>query len=97
MNHADLLIIDDFGLKPLKANEDEYLHDIIAKRYESKSTIVTSNLDLVEWQDAFPNKLLGAATIDRIQHGAYHLVLDGRSYRSLNKQKSAPKSAKTDH
>ena len=94
---ADLLIIDDFGLKPLKANEDEYLHDIIAKRYESKSTIVTSNLDLVEWQDAFPNKLLGAATIDRIQHGAYHLVLDGGSYRSLNKQKSAPKSAKTDH
>ena len=83
---ADLLIIDDFGLKPLKGNEDEYLHDIVAQRYEEKSTIVTSNLDLVEWQDAFPNKLLGAATIDRIQHGAYHLVLDGKSYRSLNKQ-----------
>jgi|TARA_B100000959_G_C14967417_1_gene618337 DNA replication protein DnaC len=94
---ADLLIIDDFGLKPLKGNEDEYLHEIIAERYEEKSTIVTSNLDVIEWQDAFPNKLLGAATIDRIQHGAYHLVLDGESYRSLNKQKSAPKSAKIDH
>lgn len=78
------MIIDDFGLKPLKANEDEYLHEIIADRYESKSTIVTSNLDVTEWQDAFPNKLLGAATIDRLQHHAYQITLEGKSYRSTD-------------
>ena len=82
--NVDLLIIDDFGLKPLKANEDEYLHEIIAQRYEDKSTIVTSNLDLTEWQDAFPNKLLGAATIDRLQHHAYQITLEGKSYRSVH-------------
>lgn len=82
-----LLIIDDLGLKPLKPPEDEYLHDVIANRYEQSSTIVTSNLAVDEWQDAFPNKLLGAATIDRLQHNAYLLTLEGKSYRSIGRQK----------
>lgn len=84
-----LLIIDDFGLKPLKSPQDEYLHDIIAARYESSATIVTSNLDFNEWQDAFPNKLLGAAMIDRLKHNAYQLVLEGKSYRSVKQPKTA--------
>jgi DNA replication protein DnaC len=40
------------------------------------------NLDFSEWGDAFPNKLLGAATLDRLRHNAYRLVLDGDSYRA---------------
>lgn len=79
---VDLLIIDDFGLKPLRAPQDEDFHDLIAERYERKATIITSNLDLPEWGDAFPNKLLGAATIDRIRHGAYNVILDGKSFRA---------------
>ena len=79
---ATLLIIDDFGLKPLKGSQDEDFHDVIAERYERKSTIVTSNLDIPEWTDAFPNRILGAATIDRLRHGAYKIVLEGKSYRS---------------
>jgi len=77
-----LLIIDDFGLKPLKPTQDEDFHDVISERYERKSTVVTSNLDVPEWTDAFPNRILGAATIDRLRHGAYKIVLDGKSYRS---------------
>lgn len=77
-----LLIIDDFGLKPLKGSQDEDFHDVIAERYERKSTIVTSNLDIPEWTDAFPNRILGAATIDRLRHGAYKVMLEGKSYRS---------------
>ena len=77
-----LLIIDDFGLKPLRTPQDEDLHDLIAQRYEHSATIVTSNLALHEWQQAFPNQLLGAATIDRLQHNAYVLILEGLSYRA---------------
>ena len=77
-----LLIIDDFGLKPLRSPQDEDFHDLIAERYERAATIVTSNLDFSEWGDAFPNRLLGAATLDRLRHGAYRLILDGASYRS---------------
>ena len=79
---VDLLIIDDFGLKPLRPPQDEDFHDLMNERYERASTILTSNLDLGEWGQAFPNRLLGAATIDRIRHGAYRIVLEGQSYRS---------------
>jgi len=79
---VDLLILDDFGLKPLRPPQDEDLHELVAERYERRPTILTSNLDFKEWGDAFPNRLLGAATLDRLRHGAYLVVLDGESYRS---------------
>ena len=82
LTRVSLLIIDDFGLKPLRPPQDEDFHDLIAERYEQTATIVTSNLDFAEWGDAFPNRLLGAATLDRLRHGAYRVVLDGDSYRS---------------
>jgi len=84
---TDLLIIDDFGLKPFKSSEDEDFHDLIAERYERVSTVITSNLDFAEWGEAFNNKLLGAATLDRIRHGAYKVILEGRSYRSSRKRR----------
>ena len=89
LTKVKLLIVDDFGLKPLRSPQDEDLHDIISERYERRSTVVTSNLDLSEWGDAFPNRLLGAATIDRLRHGAYKIVLEGKSYRSM---KPVPKT-----
>jgi DNA replication protein DnaC len=77
-----LLIIDDFGLKPLRAPADEDLHDLIAERYEQAATIVTSNLDFDEWDQAFAtNRLLASATLDRLRHNAYCLELEGPSYR----------------
>lgn len=83
LSHLPLLIIDDFGLKPLRPPEDEAFHDLVAERYERAATILTSNLDFGEWGDAFPaNKMLGAATLDRIRHGAYRVVLDGDSFRN---------------
>ena len=75
-------LIDDFGLKPMRSPHDEDFHNLIDERYENSATIITSNLDFSEWGDAFPNKLLGAATLDRLRHGAYRLVLDGDSYRT---------------
>ena len=75
-------LIDDFGLKPLRAPADEDLHDLVAERYEQAATIVTSNLDFDEWDQAFAaNRLLAAATLDRLRHNAYCLELNGRSYR----------------
>lgn len=87
-----VLVVDDFGLKPLRSPHDEDFHDLMAERYERAATIVTSNLDFEEWGDAFPaNRMLGAATLDRLRHGAYRIVLDGDSYRA---PKPLPSSAK---
>jgi DNA replication protein DnaC len=87
-----LLIIDDFGIKPLRTPQDEDFHDLIAERYENASTIVTSNLEFNEWGDAFPNRLLAAATLDRLRHDAYRIVLEGNSYRSSRELKSTKKT-----
>lgn len=88
-----LLIIDDFGLKPLRSPDDEDFHDLVAERYERVATILTSNLDFPEWGEAFPaNKMIGAATLDRLRHGAYKIILDGDSYRGL---KSATEKSKS--
>jgi DNA replication protein DnaC len=90
----DLLIIDDFALKPIRPPHDEDFHELIAERYERAATIITSNLDLEEWSEAFPaNKLVGSATIDRLRHGAYRVLLDGPSFRALRDEPEHSKSA----
>ena len=77
-----LIVIDDFGLKPMRPPQDEVFHDLVAERYERGATIITSNLDFSERGDAFSNQLLGAAILDRLRHTAYRIVL-GDSYRRL--------------
>ena len=92
MTADSALNVTDFGLKPLRSPQDEDLHDLISERYEQHATIVTSNLDLSEWGDAFPNRLLGAATIDRLRHGAYKVVLEGKSFRCMRPDQKKTKS-----
>lgn len=87
-----LLIIDDFGLRPIRAPQDEDFHDLISQRYENTSTIVTSNLDFNEWGDAFPNRLLAAATLDRLRHNAHRIILDGTSFRGGSNDKTSEKT-----
>ena len=81
LSKVPLLIIDDFGLRPIRSPQDEDFHDLISQRYENSSTMVTSNLDFSEWGDAFPNRLLAAATLDRLRHNAHRIILDGISFR----------------
>ncbi len=94
LTKISLLIIDDFGLRPLRSPQDEDFHDLIAERYETKTTIVTSNLDFSEWGSAFPNKLLAAATLDRLRHNAHKIILDGNSFRVSRNDKSKKEVAK---
>jgi DNA replication protein DnaC len=89
-----VIAIDDFGLRPMRSPQDEDFHELINERYERTTTLVTSNLDLDEWGAAFPNKLLGAATIDRLRDGAYRIVLDGKTRRG---PKTFPDAGKATH
>jgi DNA replication protein DnaC len=89
-----LLIIDDFALKPLRTPQDEDFHDLISERYERAATVVTSNLDFSEWGDAFPNRLLASATLDRLRHNAHRVIIEGPSFRGENDQKLTKKEAK---
>lgn len=96
LSKVPLLIIDDFGLRPMRTPQDEDFHDLISARYEYASTIVTSNLDFSEWGNAFPNQLLAAATLDRLRHNAHRIVLEGKSFRGEHANKSINKKDKND-
>jgi hypothetical protein len=77
----DVIAIDDFGLRPMRSPQDEDFHDLVDTRDERTTTLLSSNLDFDEWGAAFPNKLMGAATLDRLGDGAYRIVLDGETRR----------------
>ena len=83
----DLLILDDFGLKPLTAPVPEDLYDVINERYEKGSIMLTSNRAPAEWPDLFGNPLLASAGLDRLAHHAEMIVITGQSFRSQGRQR----------
>ncbi|MFO7530371.1 MAG: IS21-like element helper ATPase IstB [Marinobacter sp.] len=78
----DLLILDDFGLKPLQPPGPEDLYDVINERYEKGSILVTSNRAPSEWPDLFLDPLLASAGLDRLLDRAEVIIIRGPSFRS---------------
>jgi DNA replication protein DnaC len=78
----DLLILDDFGLKPLQAPGPEDLYDVINERYEKGSILITSNRAPAEWPDLFLDPLLASAGLDRLLDRAEVIIIRGPSFRS---------------
>lgn len=76
-----LLVIDDFGLKPLPPSGPADLYDVINDRYERGSIILTSNRAVAEWPELFGDPLLASAGLDRLAHGATVVTITGKSYR----------------
>lgn len=85
----ELLILDDFGLKPLSDPSPSDLYDVISERYEVGSIVVTSNRAPSEWPDLFNNPLLASAGLDRLAHHAETVVITGRSFRAGSTPKGA--------
>lgn len=77
----DLLIIDDMGVKRLPKQSGEYLFEIIMRRYELRSTIMTSNRPLEEWGKLIGDVPTATAILDRILHRAEIIQITGKSYR----------------
>jgi DNA replication protein DnaC len=83
---VDLLILDEFGYLPLKEELGPFLYELIAGRYEKKSTIVTSNKSLTEWGRTLKDSSLAQALIDRLIHHGEVYYLKGESYRLKGKK-----------
>jgi len=82
-----LLVVDDFGLKPLTPPGPEDLYDIINGRYEKGSIMLTSNRAPSEWPDLFGDPLLASAGIDRLAHHAEVVVVTGDSFRAQGRKR----------
>jgi DNA replication protein DnaC len=81
----DLLIIDDMGMKQLPKRSGEYLFEIIMRRYEIRSTMMTSNRPLEDWGKLIGDVPAATAILDRFLHHADIITIKGKSYRLKNK------------
>jgi DNA replication protein DnaC len=95
----DLLIIDDMGMKQLPKRSGEYLFEIIMRRYETRSTMMTSNRPLEDWGKLIGDVPSATAILDRFLHHAEIVQITGKSYRlkgqarSEGNGESAPKDS----
>ena len=77
----DLLIIDDMGMKQLPKRSGEYLFEIVMRRYETRSTMMTSNRPLEDWGKLLGDVPAATAILDRFLHHAEIIQITGKSYR----------------
>ncbi len=85
----DVLIIDDMGMKQLPKRSGEYLFEVIMRRHEIKSTLMTSNRPLEEWGKLIGDVASATAILDRFLHHAELIQITGRSYRLGTREKGA--------
>ena len=81
LNMQDLLILDEWGYVPVDRDGSELLFQIISDSYESKSLILTTNLEFSKWGGIFTDEQMAAAMIDRLAHHGHLLMFEGKSYR----------------
>ena len=92
---VDLLVLDDFGLRPLSAQAADDLYEIISERYEQRSIVITSNRAMEEWPEVFGDGLLASAALDRLTHHAHTLVIRAPSYRQRQRRKEQEQQTET--
>jgi DNA replication protein DnaC len=82
-----LLVVDELGFVPFERAGGELLFNLLAQRYERRSTIITSNLAFSEWVKIFADEKLTIDLLNRLTHHAHILTTRGDSYRA-NKRKA---------
>ena len=79
-----LVILDEVGYVPFNKNGSELLFQLISDWYETKSVVITSNLEFSNWNKVFIDPRLTSALVDRLIHHAHILTFTGESFRLKN-------------
>lgn len=99
LNGLDLLILDEWGYVPVDRDGSQLLFRVISDSYESKSLLLTTNLEFSKWGSIFTDNQMTAAMLDRLVHHGHLILFEGNSYRmehALMKQTARqPESGKT--
>lgn len=77
----DLLVIDEIGYLSYSNRHADLLFELVSRRYETKSTLVTTNKSFAEWSSVFPNAACVVSLVDRLVHHSEVIVIEGESYR----------------
>ncbi len=78
---VELLILDDFALRPLDATQTSDFYELVVERHRKTATICTSNREPAEWLTMMSDPLLAQSAVDRLTSGAHTLIIEGPSYR----------------
>ena len=81
---TDLLILDELGFKKIPAEFIDGVFEVIRKRYEAGSIIITSNRNFEDWSNIFGDAVMASAIVDRLVHHAFIIKIDGDSFRTKN-------------
>lgn len=81
LNSQDLLILDEWGYVPVDRDGSQLLFRVISDSYESKSLVLTTNLEFSKWGSIFTDDQMAAAMIDRLVHHGHLFLFEGKSYR----------------
>lgn len=88
LGRAELLIIDELGYLSLTKQTARLFFQLISKRYEKASTIVTSNKPFEQWGEIFTDDVVAAAILDRLLHHSYPFLINGKSFRTRHINKA---------
>ena len=88
-----LLIIDELGYLPFEANAAHLFFQLVAKRYEKGSTLITSNRSVGEWGEVFGDSVVATAILDRLLHHSHVITIKGESYRMKEKKRAGHSKA----
>lgn len=89
----DLLAVDEVGYLSYSNRHADLLFELVSRRYEHKSTLITTNRPFAEWREVFPNAACVVSLVDRLVHNAEILAIDGESYRLKEAQERSEQRA----
>ena len=84
LGRADLLIIDELGYLSLTKQTAKLFFQLVSKRYEKGSIVITSNKPFEQWGEIFADDVVAAAILDRLLHHSYPFLINGKSFRMKN-------------
>lgn len=84
LSRVDLIIIDELGYLSLTKQTAKLFFQLISKRYESGSIIITTNKPFEEWGEIFNDDVVASAILDRLLHHSYPFLINGNSFRMKN-------------
>jgi DNA replication protein DnaC len=76
-----LLVIDEVGYLSYSTRHADLMFELISRRYQAKSTIITTNRPFAEWHEVFPNAACVVSLVDRLVHNAEIIAIEANSYR----------------
>ena len=89
-----LLVIDEVGYLSYSNRHADLMFELVIRRYQNKSTVITTNRPFAEWREVFPNAACVVSLVDRLVHNAEIIAIEGESYRLKEARERAEQRAK---